>query len=282
MLPLLSSLGPLALALASATPAPAEPPKILVTRQLAEAQRLQIGDVVSISGDPSGRDPKPFKIAGIYDPTPDPMRLVAKRYEARLHLPDLMALNADPKDPLSAESVTAVNVKLRDPADAEAFGRELAARVPGILALPTARADDGAGPFAVLERFHLAIALVTVLGSTAFLLALMVMRAEERRETVGILRLIGISRRHILLEVLVEGLVVATAGAVFGVVFAWLTEGAVNRFFQWRYDTALVFVRVTAPIAARCVSLSVPLGVLAGLAASWALLRRDVVALLRR
>jgi len=183
MLPLLSSLGPLALALASATPAPAEPPKILVTRQLAEAQHLQIGDVVSISGDPSGRDPKPFKIAGIYEPTPDPMRLVAKRYEARLHLPDLMALNADPKDPLSAESVTAVNVKLRDPADAEAFGRELAARVPGILALPTARADDGAGPFAVLERFHLAIALVTVLGSTAFLLALMVMRAEERRES---------------------------------------------------------------------------------------------------
>ena len=160
--------------------------------------------------------------------------------------------------------------------------RDLAARVPGLIAVPTARPDDGAGPFAVLERFHRAIALVTVLGSTAFLLALMVMRAEERRETVGILRLIGISRRHILAEVLVEGLVVATLGASFGVVFAWLTEGAVNSFFQWRYDTSLVFVRVTAGIAARCVALSVPLGVLAGLVASWALLRRDVVALLRR
>ena len=55
-------------------------------------------------------------------------------------------------------------------------------RAPGISVRPTARAGDGSDPFAVLERFHVAVAIVTVLGSTAFLLALMVMRAEERRE----------------------------------------------------------------------------------------------------
>ena len=76
-------------------------------------------------------------------------------------------------------------------------------------------ADD---PFAVLDRFHWAIAIVTVTGSTAFLLALMVMRAEERREIIGILRLMGIPTRSILAEVLLEGLLIATAGAVFGVV----------------------------------------------------------------
>jgi hypothetical protein len=41
-------------------------------------------------------------------------------------------------------------------------------------------------------------------------------------------------------------------------------------------------VHVTPGIAARCVALAVPLGVLAGLVASWTLLRRDIVALLRR
>jgi putative ABC transport system permease protein len=210
------------------------------------------------------------------------MRLVSKRFEARLHLPDMLALTGDPDDPLSSESVSAINLALRDPTDATAFARELSARVPGLFAVPTAKPDDGAGPFAVLERFHQAIALVTVLGSTAFLLALMVMRADERRETVGILRLIGVSRSHILLEVLIEGLLIATAGATFGVLFALATEGAVNLFFQWRYDTALVFVRVTTGIAWRCVALAVPLGVLAGLVASWTLLRRDIVALLRR
>jgi len=131
-------------------------------------------------------------------------------------------------------------------------------------------------------RFHLAVAVVTVLGSTAFLLALMVMRAEERRETIGIIRLIGVSQRSILLGVLVEGLLIATAGALFGILVAVATEGAVNRFFQWRYDTTLVFVRVTASIALKSIALSVPLGVAAGLAGSWTLLRRDVVALIRR
>jgi hypothetical protein len=65
-------------------------------------------------------------------------------------------------------------------------------------------------------------------------------------------------------------------------VVAASAEGLVNRFFQWRYDTPLVFVRVTASIAWTAVAFSVPLGVLAGLAASWTLLRRDVLALIRR
>ena len=123
---------------------------------------------------------------------------------------------------------------------------------------------------------------MTVLGSTAFLLALMVMRAEERRETVGIVRLIGVSQRSILLEVLVEGLLIATSGAVFGILVAVAAQGAINRFFQWRYDTALVFVRVTMSIALRSIALSVPLGIVAGLVGSWTLLRRDLPALLRR
>jgi len=257
-------------------------PSILVTRQLGKTAIFKIGDIVSLSANPNGTSPRPFRIAGIYEPTPDPMRLTSKRLEARLHLPDLLALTQDPGDPLSMESVTAINVALRDPTEVRAFARDVAARMPGLLAVPTALPDDGSGPFAVLERFHLAIALVTVIGSTAFLLALMVMRAEERRETVGILRLLGFSRRRILLEVLVEGLLIALAGALFGVLFAAATEGAVNRFFQWRYDSSLVFVRVTAGIAWRCVLLAVPLGVLAGLVASWTLLRRDIVALLRR
>jgi ABC-type lipoprotein release transport system permease subunit len=210
------------------------------------------------------------------------MRFTARRLEARMHLPDLIAMTADQTDPGSAESVTAINVRLSDPQRAAAFASALAARAPGIVARPTVRARDGSDPFAVLERFHFAVAIVTVLGSTAFLLALMVMRAEERRETVGIIRLIGISQRSILLEILVEGLLIATAGAVFGILLAIATQGAVNRFFQWRYDTALVFVRVTRSIALQSVAVSVPLGIVAGLAGSWTLLRRDVAALLGR
>ena len=80
--------------------------------------------------------------------------------------------------------------------------------------------------FVVLERFHLAIAIVTIVASTMFLLALSVMVVDERRETVGILRLIGLTTRRILAQVLVEGLFIAVAGALFGLGLALASRGA--------------------------------------------------------
>ena len=101
----------------------------------------------------------------------------------------------------------------------------------------------------MLERFHLAIAVVTIVAATVFLLALTIMLVDERRETVGVLRLIGLPVRRILAQILLEGLLVAGVGAAFGLALALLSERLINQFFQWRYDTALVFVRVTKDVA---------------------------------
>lgn len=271
-----------ALFLFAAGAVPSPPPPILVSRQLLASEHLAVGDVVTLTGDPKGSQPKQFRIAGVYEPIPDPARLGAAALEARLHLADLMDLTADPADPAASESVRAINVKLTAPDDAAAFARELATRAPGLLVRDLTAPDDADVTFVVLDRFHLAISLVTVIASSIFLLALMVMLVDERRDTVAILRLIGLRRRRIFIQVLAEGLVIALAGAIFGVGLAALLEGGFNRFFQWRYDTALVFVRVTPAIAARAVSVAVPLGILASVAASWSLLRRGAMALARR
>jgi putative ABC transport system permease protein len=257
-------------------------PAILVSRQLRESERLKIGDVVSLSADPTGSHPRQFRVTGEYEPVPDPMRLGLVRHEVRLHLPDLIEMTADPADPLAADTVDAVNVSLATPADAAAFARDVSSRAPGLIVRSTRGNDDRAAPFIVLERFHLAIAMVTVIASSIFLLALMLMLVDERRETIGILRLIGFKRRRILLHVLAEGAVIAAAGAAFGVVLSVALQGGVNRFFQWRYDTALVFVRITPRIALRSVVFAVPLGVLAAIASSWTLLRREIISLTRR
>ncbi len=241
----------------------------------------RVGDIVTLATDPHGGRAMTFRVAGVYEPMPDPKQFTARRFEARLHLPDLIALTADPGDPLSSESVDAFNLTLADPKDAGAVASIIETRAPGLLVESTTSSGQG-DPFAVLDRFHWAIAVVTVIGSTAFLLALMVMRVEERREIIGVLRLIGIPPRSILIEVLLESLLIAVAGALFGVLVSLSAQDAVNRFFQWRYDTPLVFVRVTGSIAWKAVAFSVPLGVIAGLAASWALLRRQVVSLIRR
>lgn len=258
------------------------PANLLISRQLLEAQGLSVGDVVSLSAEASGANPRPFRIAGVYEPTPDPMRLGALRHEVRLHLPDLIEMTSNPGTPEDRETVDAVNVRLADATTAEAFARDVATRLPGVVARSTAADDQRTAPFIVLERFHLAIAIVTVIASSIFLLALMLMLVDERRETVGVLRLIGYRRGRIVLYVFAEGVVLAGLGALIGIVLAAAFQGGINRFFQWRYDTALVFVRVTPRIALRSIAMAVPLGVLAAVASSWTLLQREVFSLTRR
>ena len=257
-------------------------PSLLIARQLAEIEGLAVGDTVELATDAQGGVARTFHIAGIYEPTPDPMRLGESPREVRLHLPDLLELTRAESTPAGTEYVEAINVALVDPADADAFSERLNATIPGLLARPTSGAAGSGSTFVVLERFHLAMAAVTILASTVFLLALTIMLVDERRETVGMLRLIGLPARRILMQVLLEGLLIASSGAVFGLVLARGSEYLINTFFQWRYDTALIFVRVTPDVAAVCVAIAVPLGAAATVAASWALLRRSGLRLARR
>lgn len=260
----------------------AQPPSILLSRQLAELEGLAPGDEVQLAADARGANPRRFRIAGIYEPTPDPMRLGAVPREARLHLPDLLALTRDPATPAGTEHVEAINVELLNPEGAQAFANDVNARIPGVFARRAAGAAGSGSTFVVLERFHFAIAAVTIAAATVFLLALTVMLVDERRETVGVLRLIGLPARRILMQVLLEGLLIAGAGGLFGLLLALVSEGLINLFFQWRYDTALIFVRVTPNVAALCLSIAVPLGAGATVVASWALLRRSGLRLARR
>jgi putative ABC transport system permease protein len=256
-------------------------PAVLVSRQAAEALSLSVGAVVQVAP-PDGSRGRDFRVAGIYEPTPDPSRLGNATHAVRLHLPDLLALTSPPDAPKGAESVDAINIRLAPGADALAFSRDVNTRLPGVAARPASDAGAAAGPFRVLERFHLAIAIVTIIASTVFLVALTVMLVDERRETVGILRLIGLPTSRVLVQVLLEGALVAGAGSVFGLALALVSEGLINRFFQWRYDTALLFVQVTPSVALTCVLIAIPLGVSATVVASWLLLRRNALRLARR
>ncbi len=261
---------------------PPDATSILISRQLAESRRLGVGDTVRLSNDASGVNARQFRIAGIYEPTPDPMRFAQRRLEVRLHLPDMLTLTADPSDPAAAESITSINIALDDPANANAFVRDVTARLPTVTARRTDAANDRTTTFLVIERFHLAIAIVTVVGSAVFLLALMVMVVDERRGTVGTLRLIGFTRRRILMQVLAEGALIATVGAAAGILFALAMQGLFNRFFQWRYDTTLIFIRITSTVMWQSMAIAVPLGIAASVVASWTLLRRHLLTLVGR
>ena len=254
------------------------PEPILIARQLAQSEGLRVGQIVRLAPRSTGAGAREFRIEGIFEPTPDPARLGTLPRIVRMHLTDLLALTAESGQRISAESVT---VGLKDPSEAAQFARDLTSRVPGVSARTTSDPAD-AGPFRVLQRFHLAIAIVTIIAATVFLLALTIMLVDERRATVGVLRLLGLPTNRILVQLFIEGVLIAGVGAAIGLVMAIGSENLINAFFQWRYDTALLFVRVTPSVAATCVMIAIPLGVSATVVASWLLLRRNALRLARR
>ena len=79
---------------------------ILVSRQLAESEGLEVGSLVRLSADPDGALAREFRIVGIYEPTPDPARLGSVAREVRLHLPELLDLTRRPDTPAGAEHVS--------------------------------------------------------------------------------------------------------------------------------------------------------------------------------
>ena len=98
-----------------------------------EQAKVHVGEIVTLAADPDGTGATQFRVVGAYEPTPDPMKFTAKRLEARLHLPDLIAL-VDPQFP---EAVSVLNVAVINPQDADAFTSTLTARMPGLNVLPT-------------------------------------------------------------------------------------------------------------------------------------------------
>ena len=85
------------------------------------------------------------------------------------------------KELAGAEHVDSINVALVDPDSAADVARELNTRTPGVVARPAEGAAGLGSTFVVLERFHFAIAAVTIVAATVFLLALTIMLVDERR-----------------------------------------------------------------------------------------------------
>src|SRR5438045_1764838 len=83
--------------------------RVLLSRQLMRDARVAVGDMVLLAVEPDGTKSVRFQVAGVYEPVPDPMKFNTERYEARLNLPDLIALTGDVADPQAVEAVTAIN-----------------------------------------------------------------------------------------------------------------------------------------------------------------------------
>ena len=92
----------------------------------------------------------------------------------------------------------------------------------------------------------------------------------------------GISRSSVVRSIVIEAAVVAVLGSVLGVAIGWAASLFVNWHYQALYSTPLYFSIITPPIVVLAVSLSLVLGVGAGVLASMRLVRTPPLALFGR
>lgn len=249
---------------------------IAIDARMADDFSLRPGSRVRLAGKP-GEPGDTVEIAAVFQRKADPAEVARREYRIRTHLDHLQALLQldDRVDRFAVGVPDSVSV---DSAVARinhvAFG--FRAHKSGDVAVQSSRT------FRVVERFHRAIGLITVVASAVFLLCLLLLSVEERRRDIAALRLMGISQGTIIRSIVIEAAVVSVIGSVIGAGIGWVSSIIVNAHFQQVYRTPLLFALLTPEIFAFATLTSLVLGVGAGAVAAWRLVRTPPLTLLGR
>jgi putative ABC transport system permease protein len=252
------------------------PRTVAIDGALAERAHLKVGDRVSISARP-GMAGDTVVVGAIVRRGADPSEVARADLRVRMHLDQLQAVAGygDRVDRFAIATTPEADIPhLIDRINSVAFGFQ--AYRSRDIAVETSRT------FQVVSRFHRAIGIITIVASSVFLLCIMVLKVEERRRDIAALRLMGISRATVMRAIVIEAAVVAVLGSALGVVIGWAISLVVNWHYQGLYQTPLAFSIVTAPTIAFAVSLSLVLGIAAGVMASLRLVRTPPLALFGR
>ncbi|HEX5133703.1 MAG TPA: ABC transporter permease [Candidatus Krumholzibacteria bacterium] len=258
-------------------PAVAGTGRVVVEDRLATSLAISAGDTVRIRLTGEGGAGMPFIIAGTHAPPPDPAGISRTSRTLWMPLPDLEALS-DRHD-----RVSRFVLGLEPGANADSLVTALNGTQLGFRAY---HADDVASQssetFVVISNFHKAISFLSILAGSAFLAAIVLLQVQELRKSLGVLRVLGFSRRRIYLSVVGETVLLANAGATIGVGLALLVSRGVNLYYRRYFDTDLVFSAVTGTHVALAFGIATAVGLVVGSLATVYLFRLQVNEVLGR
>lgn len=252
---------------------------IAIDERLAARAGLSVGDTVVLSAT-AGADARgdTVVISGITTRTADPSEIARSEFKVRVHLDHLQLLTN------AGDRVGRFAVATRDtPGAVDSATARINSLAFGFRAHRAADvAVETSATFRVVNRFHRAIGVITIVASAIFLLCITLLKVDERRRDVGALRLIGVSRRTVVSAVVLEASFIALIGSAMGAGIGYIAGWIVNWHYQGVYSTPLKFAIVTPSIVFFATALSLALGVIAGLVAAQRLVHRAPLDLVGR
>jgi putative ABC transport system permease protein len=245
----------------------AQLPGVALERAMAEELGLRVGDTVRLGATPDSMRQLAV-VAAVYQPRPDPAEIAKRERHVRMHLSDLASLLGAP------DRVDRFGIALEPGVPPDSAAAALDRNAFGYRTYVSRTiAAESSQTFVVVSRFHRAIAVITIVASAVFLLCIMLLKVEERRLDAAVMRFVGVRRRTIFGALLLEAALIAALGSLVGTGIALLAGAATNAYYRRFFDTALVFSLITPDIVLFSVALSLGLGLVAGAAAAWRLVR---------
>jgi putative ABC transport system permease protein len=245
------------------------PDRVVVNDAMRHASGVRVGDTLDVA---AGLDPQLREYTGL-------RRLVvagtgrfyytaANQPVMAMPLETLQAMGG----PERADRVSLFMVKVRDGTDPEGVARWANETLPRVTTISTASAlhqvDNRLGYFRQLALILGAVSLVV-----GFLLVttLVTVSVQDRLGEIAVLRAIGVSRWHVIRQIVVESLVLTVAGAVAGVAMGLITARYLDAILSTLPGLPAAFhFFVFRPSAAwETVALLVGSGVLAAIYPSW-------------
>jgi len=224
----------------SACAASAAAPPIVIENSLARKLALAPGDTIALRMNGARGEGRLFVVAGMFTSPPDPAGISRTSKSVWMGITDLEKL-AGRKD-----RVSRFVLDVAPGVDVDSMVAALNTAQLGFTAYrSTDLAQRSSRTFVVISNFHKAISFLSILAGSAFLAAIVLLQVQELRKSLGVLRVIGFSKRRIYTTVVGETVLLANLGAIGGVLLGLVVSRAVNAYYRNYFDTDLVFSRVT-------------------------------------
>lgn len=220
----------------------------ILGRPAAESLHKRLGDTVRLGG-------RPFRIVGLFE-----SGVGFQDSGAVVDLREAQALFEKPRQ------VSFYQVKLRDPARADAVIAELTRRFPKIAVSRSSDLVDNTRDFQTTRLLMNVLSSIAVLVGSVGVVNTVLMSVLERTREIGVLRAVGWRRRRVLGQIAVESVLLGALGGALGTVagVVLLELMALAPGFG-----ALLKGAFTVSVFAKAAAVALGLGVLGSLYPAW-------------
>ena len=132
-----------------------------------------------------------------------------------------------------------------------------------------------------LTRLYSLLALLGISGGTAVLLSSLYAAVERLRRDLGVLRLVGLGRRHVFFLPMVQGLMIAAAGLMLGFACYYTLAAMINHTFASELAPGERFCSLPLSYKGGIVFLTTCLALAGSLVAAWRATRIDPAEVIR-